>query len=448
MQQPNAPAARRGMVTLAPRFWIVVLLTGIGAGLVGGGLTLLLHLVQEVSFGYSEEAFTQGVQQAPPWRRVVVVALAGVLAGFGWWFLRGPVSRWLGPARGVSEAVWGPNDGRMGLARTALDGVLQIVVVAMGASLGREGAPRQVAGALGSWLAERTRLPAEQRRLIVACGAGAGLAAVYDVPLGGAVFTLEILLGSLTLPVAVPAVVTSVLGAVCAWPLIGDQPVYVAGMPPLTPPVMVFAVVAGPVVGVAAVAFVRLVAWSGRATPTGWRLPVATTTVFTALGAISIVVPELLGNGKGPVQMTLDGGAPLGLLVVLVLLKPLATTASLRSGASGGLFTPTLATGALLGALLGRGWSALWAGGPAGAYAVVGAAGFLAAALQAPLTAIVLTLELTHVGTGLLVPVVLAATLGTLTARMIEPRSTYTAALDEAFDGSGAPERSGTHRPI
>jgi H+/Cl- antiporter ClcA len=300
----------------------------------------------------------------------------------------------------------------------------------MGASLGREGAPREVAAALASRLAELTGLSADERRVLIACGAGAGLAAVYDVPFGGGLFTLEVLLGTLALPVAVPAVVTSVLGAVTAWLFLGDAPVYAAGAPPVSAAVVVFAVLAAPVAALAGVGFVHLVAWSRRRVPTGWRLPLATTAVFAAIGALAIPFPALLGNGKGPVQIVLDGGGALPVLVALTLLKPLATTASLRSGASGGLFTPTLATGALLGAVLGRGWTLLWPGAPAGAYALVGAAAFLAAAQQAPLATVVLVLELTHAGTGMLVPVALAAVLAVLAARLVEPWSTTTAGLE------------------
>ncbi len=423
--QPNAAEP----LPLAWRFWVVTLLVGVGAGLAGGLLTLLLHLVQDVAFGYRAESFQLGVEQAPAWRRVTVLTLAGLVAGLGWWWLRGPVSRRLGRARGVSAAVWSA-DGRMNMARTVLDGVLQIVVVAMGASLGREGAPREIGAALASRLAELSGLSAEQRRVLMACGAGAGLAAVYDVPFGGGLFTLEVLLGSLALPLAIPALVTSLLGAVTAWLLLGDTPVYAVAAPPASAPVVVFAVVAGPLAALAGVGFVRLVAWSRRRVPTGWRLPLATTAVFAAIGALAIPLPALLGNGKGPVQIVLGGGAPLLGLVALTVLKPLATAASLRAGASGGLFTPTLATGALLGAVLGHLWTLLWPGGPAEAYALVGAAAFLAAAQQAPLATVVLLLELTHVGTGLLVPIALAAVLGVLVARLVESRSTASAGLD------------------
>lgn len=435
MSQPNAPLARRGMVSIAPLFWVVVVLTGVGAGVAGGALMLLLYLVQHLSFGYTEETFLQGVEQASAARRVLVLAIAGLLAGAGWWLLRSV----LGPSRGVSEAVWNAG-GRMPLIRTALDGVLQIVIVGMGASLGREGAPREAGAAIGSRLSELTGLSDNERRLIMACGAGAGLAAVYNVPLGGALFTLEVLLGSLSIPLFVPAAATSIVATTVAWLLLPNRPTYTVAPFPLTISIGVFAVVAGPVCGLAAVGIVRLVALARASKPQRWRLLVATTLVFTAIGALAIPFPQLLGNGKGPTQLTFDGAGGLGLVAVLFLLKPVVTAACLRSGATGGLFTPTLATGALLGATLGHLWSLLWPGTPLGAFAVLGAAAVLAAALQAPISAVVLVLELTRVGPGFLVPMVVAVIGATVTARLLESRSTYTVGwAADAVDPPGIP---------
>lgn len=209
----------------------------------------------------------------------------------------------------------------------------------------------------------------------------------------------------------------------------GDRATYAVAAFPLTGSLIVFAVIAGPLCGLAGVGFVRLVAWSKARTPHGWRLPVATTAVFTALGALAIAYPQLLGNGKGPAQLAFDGGGGLVLLATLVVLKPLATAACLRNGATGGLFTPVLATGALLGAVLGHCWVLLWPGTPLGAFAVVGAAALLAAALRAPISAVILVLELTHVGRATLVPIVLAVVGASLAARPLEDRSTYTVGL-------------------
>jgi H+/Cl- antiporter ClcA len=166
--------------------------------------------------------------------------------------------------------------------------------------------------------------------------------------------------------------------------------------------------VLGPLAGLVGWAFRRLTTWARTHARAGWRLPVTTTVVFAAVGALAIAVPLVLGNGRGPAAFAFGAGLPVGQLLALVALKPLATAACLRSGAIGGLLTPALATGAVFGALLGTGWLLMWPGSQAGAFAIVGAAAVLAVTQQAPLTAAVLALEFTHADLTLLVPVALA----------------------------------------
>jgi len=415
------------------RLAAVIVLTGIGAGLGGGALTLLLHLVQHLAYGYSEDTFLIGVQRAAGQRRVLVMAAAGVIAGGGWWSLR----RFAAPVPKVAQAL-GNRDVRMTLGTVTLDAVLQIVVVGLGASLGREGAPRQFGGAVGAWLAERAGLPADQRRILLACGAGAGLTAAYNVPVGGALFTAEVLLASLAFRVVVPAAATSVIATVVAWAVVSNRPTYQVASPSLSATVVAWAVLAGPLLGLAGTGFVRLLDYAERHRADGARLPIATVLVFPALGALAIAYPQLLGNGKGPAQLAFDGTPALALLAALIVLKPIATAACLASGATGGRLTPAVATGALLGALLGRAWMPLWPGARIGELAIIGAAGFLAVTLNAPLTAIALLLEFTHTGTALFVPMVLTVAGAVITARALRNRS-----ISRASSGAPAPPPPG-----
>jgi H+/Cl- antiporter ClcA len=389
--------------------------TGVTAGVAGIALTLLLHAVQHAAFGYTEEAFLTGVEQASAARRVTAMAIGGAVVGIGWWALWRYSRRF--PA--VGDALTGP-DKRLPLPTVTADAALQIIAVGFGASLGREGAPRQVGAAVGGWLAQRLRLDPGQRRTVLACGAGAGLAAVYNVPLGGAVFTLEVLLVSAAARDVVPAILSSAVASAVAWPVLGNQPTYLVPAVNANASILVWAVVLGPVAGVIGSGFVLLTSRARRRAPkAGWRLPVATTVVFTAVGALAIGFPALLGNGKGPAQLAFDGTLSVGGLGILLILKPLATAACLGSGARGGLLTPAVATGALLGAVTGNLWVLLWPGAPTSAFALIGAASVLATTQRAPLCAIVLIMEFTHTGLDLLMPMLIAVTGAMLTARLL-----------------------------
>src|ERR1700748_3606143 len=122
---------------------IATVLTGAAAGVSGMGITLVLHLVQHVSFGYTEKTFLIGVERASDARRVLAVGIGGVIVGLGWWAQR----RWITSPVSVTRTLADPNVA-LPVAATTVDSLLQVVAVGVGGSLGREGAPRQVGAAL------------------------------------------------------------------------------------------------------------------------------------------------------------------------------------------------------------------------------------------------------------------------------------------------------------
>jgi H+/Cl- antiporter ClcA len=311
------------------------------------------------------------------------------------------------------------------------------VVVGLGASLGRENAPKLIGGASASVLAGWGRLTEGQRRLLMACGAGAGFAAVYNVPLGGALLAAEVMLGTITLPTILPALACSGIATVTAWIYLSPHPTY-TGVPSfrLTVPLMVFALVAGPLTGVVASGYIRVIGWVTHFQLTGRASIAAQAGVMGLLGVTGFAFPQLFGNGKDMAADAFAGSGGVLLLLALFALKPLMTAACLGAGASGGLFTPTLSTGAVLGAVAGIGWSAAWPGSPVGAYALVGAAAMLGAAMQAPLTGLALIVELTSGGFALLIPMIAATVLATGVARRIDGYSIYSARLRAAPPGT------------
>jgi H+/Cl- antiporter ClcA len=418
------------------RFWVLVVLVGLGAGLAAGLLIELLRAVQHLAWSYDSGPFLAAVERDSAARRVLVLLLGGAVAGLGALALArtGPTD--------VSEALW-LRRAHLPLLGSLMRAVHSIVIVGLGASLGREAAPQQAGAALASTLGERARLPEWQRRLLVACGAGAGMAAVYNVPLGGALFALEVLLGTLTLPLVLPALGTALIATAVAWLFAGNVATYVIVPHSADGAEIVWAALIGPLAGLVSVGWVHLVGVANRLRVSGLMRLLAPIVVFTGLGALAIAYPQLLGNGKGVVQLALVAQLGAGLLAILLVLKPLVTAACLATGAPGGLFTPTLALGVLLGGLLGRGWTELWPGAPLSAYAVIGGAAVLAASMQGPLTAVVLLLELTGDDQALLVPVLLAVVGATVVSRLMGAPSIYSARLAPAgheAPGARAPE--------
>jgi chloride channel protein, CIC family len=382
--------------------------------------------VQYLAFGYHSGSLQHGIEQASGLRRVGSLLVAGAFGGVAWYLLR---QRTRGEASELDESIWN-GDGRLSFRRCLGTSLISEIVIGMGASIGREAAPKLLGGASASVLASWAGLSVPQRRLLVACGGGAGLAAVYYVPLGGALFTAEILCGSISLPIMLPALACSGIATLTAYLYLPVHATY-PGIPAFhfSGPVMTWALLAGPVIGLLSAGYIRLIGWVSHHRAAGRKGLFAPVLAFGILGVIGIWYPQLFGNGKDMADDAFLGIGSIGLLLTLFALKPLVTALCLGSGASGGLFTPTLATGAVLGGALGMAWSLAWPGSPSGAFAMVGAAAMIGAAMQAPLAALALVLELTHSGFGLMVPMAAATVTATAVAFYVDGYSIYSARL-------------------
>ncbi len=432
MEQPNV--THDGDARLNPRFWLAVVLTGVATGLFGDLLMWVLAVSERLAFHYHSGSYQDAVAAVSELHRVLSLLIASAIGATSWFLIRRYLKR---EKSEIDESLWN-GDGELSIRRSFLTSLVSEVVIGMGASLGREAAPKLMGGASGSMISRWFNLTPAQKRLLVACGGGAGLAAVYNVPLGGALFTAEVLYGSFTLPVVFPALATSLVATLVAWIYLPDGATY-ADIPNyrFTASIMVWSLLAGVVIGALALFYVRLIGWVSYHRAKGARIFWAMPTAFLIVGVLGLWYPQLFGNGKDMAHQAFLGVTGVGLLFALFALKPFVTALTLGSGAAGGLFTPFLATGALLGGLLGTLWIHLWPGSPAGAFAIVGAAAMIGASMQAPLAGLVLVLELTHGGFNLAIPMMCATVIATLIVRQVDGYSIYSARLPAREAPSG-----------
>ena len=424
MEQPNV--THDGEAALTANFWVAVVLTGVATGLFGDFLMWLLKLAEQAAFNYRSGSYQDAVAATSGLHRVVSLVIAGVIGAVSWYLIR----RYLKHEKSeIDDALWN-GDGELSVRRSFLTSIVSEVVIGLGASVGREAAPKLMGGASGSALSHWMHLTPAQKRLLVACGGGAGLAAVYNVPLGGAIFTAEVLLGSFALPTVLPALACSLVATMTAWLYLPSRATYV-DIPAyrFSASLMVWSLVAGVMIGLLAVFYVRLIGWVSHHRAKGaaifWAMPIA----FLVVGVIGIWYPQLFGNGKDMAHEAFLGVGGVGLLFALFALKPFVTALTIGSGAAGGVFTPFLATGAALGGFLGAVWVHLWSGAPVGACALIGAAAMIGAAMQAPLAGLVLVAELTHSGFSVMIPMMAATLIATFLVRHIDGYSIYSARL-------------------
>jgi CIC family chloride channel protein len=289
--------------------------------------------------------------------------------------------------------------------------------------------------ALGSWLGAKFRLDDYHVKLLLACGAAGGLAAAYKAPIGASIFAMEILLGTLAMEIFGPIIICSVLSTTIAYVVFGSQPVYEVFHYQISSPWEVFLDLGlGVILGFVSVLCIKvfsrvsdLFAWLGPAAR--WKSIVA----MGILGLVAIRFPELLGNGYDTVNDVVNGRLrpSLGLLILLPVSKILVTALCRAGGVPGGLFTPSLFIGALLGCAYGVVANQIFPPGYVsnpGAYALVGMGAIVAGTLQAPITAIIMIFELTRDYQSIL-PLMSACVASALVSHFLGVGSLYTEPL-------------------
>ncbi|KWB81465.1 voltage-gated chloride channel protein ClcB [Burkholderia ubonensis] len=274
-----------------------------------------------------------------------------------------------------------------------------LLTIGTGGSIGREGPMVQLAALAASLVGRFAHFDPPRLRLLVACGAAAGITSAYNAPIAGAFFVSEIVLGAIAMESFGPMVVASVVANIVMREFAGYRPPYeMPVFPAVAGPEVLPFVVLGLLCGVLAPQFLHLLdASKHQFKRLPMPLPVRLALGGLIVGVISVWIPDVWGNGYSVVNQILHSPWTWQALVAVLVFKVLATAATAGSGAIGGVFTPTLFVGAVLGSLFGLGMQALWPGHTSAyfAYAMVGMGAFLAGATQAPLMAILMIFEMT-----------------------------------------------------
>lgn len=317
------------------------------------------------------------------------------------------------------------------------------ICIGSGGSVGREGPIVQIGSALGSTLGQLFKLKEERTKLLVACGAAAGIAATFNAPIAGVFFALEIILGDFRVRTFAPVVLSSVTASITGRAFLGNYPAFIVPKYNLINGWEIpLYLLLGLGAGLIALLFI-LSLYRSEDLFRKIRIPEYLKPVLGGLliGIIAIFFPHILGVGYGksplifgqsfaPIDGALNELLGFKLLIILVLLKILATSLTLGSGGSGGIFSPSLLLGALFGGAFGslahRFFPTITA--TSGAYALVGMGAVVAAAAHAPITAILIIFELTD-NYLIILPLMAACTVSTLLVRYLKRDSIYTEKL-------------------
>lgn len=410
--------------------------TLVWAGLIGGGGALTsiafrsaTSVLHKLLTGSRAPGLVESFAALPWWARLTVPAVGGLLAGLVLYF----GGRWRGgvTTSDYMEAVV-LGDGKISTRRSLVKCLSAAFTVASGGSIGREGPLVQLSSLVAS-IAGRIRGWSTPRlRLLVGCGAAAGIASAYNAPIAGALFVAEIVLGSVAMEIFGPLVFSSVVATLTTRGFLGGDPIYAIPHFSLHSNWEVLPyLLLGLFCGLVAPWFLRLLDLSERFAGRV-RLPVYLKMCLGGLivGALAIFHPEVCGNGYSAVNTILAGGWGWQIVAAVLLCKVFATAATFGSGAVGGVFTPTLFVGASVGYLFGLAALAVPLGLTANpsAFALVGMGAFLAATTHAPIMAIIMIFELT-LDYQIILPLMLACVVGYYTSVGFEKRSIYSEAL-------------------
>jgi CIC family chloride channel protein len=402
------------------------LLVGLGTG---GGAVLFIKLLRALQQVFV--AVGDWLQSTMGTAGLVLVPVLGAL-------IAGPLIAFFAreaKGHGVPEVMQAIalRGGRIRPIVVVIKALASAACISSGGSAGREGPIVQIGAALGSTIGQLFHLSDERIRNLVACGAAAGIAAVFNAPIAGVIFALEVILGEFTTGYFGTVVLAAVTSGIVSRALLGNQPAFhVPTYNLISPLEILLYTVLGVITAFGAIFFVRLLYWFEDLFD-GWKFPEWLKPAVGGLltGIVGLWFPQVLGAGLDFIGESISvGGTAVTLLLALGIFKIVATSFTLGSGNSGGVFAPALFAGAMFGGAFGEivhGILPNLTAAP-GAYALVGMAALFAAAAHAPITAVLIVFEMSG-DYRLILPLMFATVISALLSEYLQPESIYTLKL-------------------
>ncbi|HUT50645.1 MAG TPA: chloride channel protein [Alphaproteobacteria bacterium] len=383
---------RNNQVVLA----VMAVVLGVSAAYGAIGFRYLIAFVQWGAFATDAEQLLGGLNDLPAWRIVLAPVVGGLVVGL---FLRYAThdKRSLGVADVIEAAAL--HGGRMHLTRALQGAFVNAASIGAGASTGREGPVVHLGASIAAWFAKRFNLPRASALTLLGCGVAAAVAASFNAPLAGVFFALEVVVGHYALSAFAPIVIASVIGTMISRAHYGDFPAFI--MPgTLTVSAWEFGIFAILGIASAGVAFLfmrsifNMQNLAAKIPGPVWAKPAYAGLV---LGLIALLFPQVLGVGYGVTDQAIRGLLTFELLISLLFIKIFATALCIGFGFGGGVFSPSLVVGAMLGGVFGAAAAAI-APVPAsgiGVYSIVGMGAVAGAVLGAPISTVLIVFELT-----------------------------------------------------
>lgn len=423
-------------------FYLLAVSLGAAAAYGAIGFRSLISLVQWTGFGTPAEKLLDHLGTIPGWQIVLVPTMGGLIVGlFVYWAM--PDRRPLGVADVIEAAEL--RGGRMPVISGLKAALVSIVSIGSGASVGREGPVVHLGATIAAAVAQRMHLGRGKALTLLGCGVAAAVAASFNAPLAGVLFALEVVVGHYAVSALAPIVIAAVVGTVISRAVYGDFPAFIVPEHLTVAPweFVGFAVLGLASAG-AAILFMRTTFTMQSIAETlpvpAWSRPAIAGLI---IGAVALAFPQVLGVGYGVTDQAIRGVLHLDLLLALLFVKIFATALCIGFGFGGGVFSPSLVIGAMLGGAFG-GALALISPLPASAlsvYSMVGMGAVAGAVLGAPISTILIVFELTG-DYKVTIAVMVAVVIATIVVQQFGGRSFFTRQLaHRGIDLSGARER-------